>query len=82
MRIQVLIENCRRKFQNWNELARQRRELRGMSDRMLKDIGISRVDAERIASRSFPSAGSEPDVTLKRNAQPAATKRTGQPCCP
>jgi uncharacterized protein YjiS (DUF1127 family) len=37
----------------WQELARQRRGLLKMDDRMLKDIGISRVDAAREAARPF-----------------------------
>jgi uncharacterized protein YjiS (DUF1127 family) len=37
----------------WQQRARQRRELRRMSDRELKDIGLSRVDAEREAAKPF-----------------------------
>jgi len=37
----------------WRELARQRRELARLSDEMLKDIGISRVDALRESKRPF-----------------------------
>jgi uncharacterized protein YjiS (DUF1127 family) len=37
----------------WHERARQRRALLRLDDRMLKDIGISRADAEREASRPF-----------------------------
>ena len=37
----------------WHELARQRRALLRLDDRMLKDIGIARADAEREARRSF-----------------------------
>jgi uncharacterized protein YjiS (DUF1127 family) len=37
----------------WHELARQRRALLALDDRMLKDIGITRADAEREASRPF-----------------------------
>jgi uncharacterized protein YjiS (DUF1127 family) len=37
----------------WHELARQRRTLRTLDDRMLKDIGVTRADAEREASRPF-----------------------------
>ncbi|HEX8373940.1 MAG TPA: DUF1127 domain-containing protein, partial [Geminicoccaceae bacterium] len=31
----------------WLEVRRQRRHLLGMSDSMLRDIGLSRADAER-----------------------------------
>jgi uncharacterized protein YjiS (DUF1127 family) len=37
----------------WQELARQRRALAAMDDRMLKDIGLTRVDARREAGRPF-----------------------------
>ncbi|WP_020676171.1 DUF1127 domain-containing protein [Geopsychrobacter electrodiphilus] len=40
-------------FQRWNELTRQRRQLREMEEHILKDIGISRADAERIAGRRW-----------------------------
>ena len=44
----------------WHELARQRRALLALSDHMLKDIGISRAEAEREASRRFWSDGVDP----------------------
>lgn len=37
----------------WQELARDRRRLQEMDERMLKDIGISRADALHEASRPF-----------------------------
>lgn len=37
----------------WQELARQRRALFTLDERLLKDIGITRADAEREASRPF-----------------------------
>jgi uncharacterized protein YjiS (DUF1127 family) len=37
----------------WHELARERRALLTLNERMLDDIGISRVEAEREASRPF-----------------------------
>ena len=37
----------------WQGRARQRRELMKRSDRLLKDIGISRADARREASKPF-----------------------------
>jgi len=38
---------------HWQDLARQRRRLRGLDDRMLKDIGITRADAWREGTRPF-----------------------------
>ena len=38
---------------HWHELARQRRTLLALDDRMLKDIGVTRAEAECEARRSF-----------------------------
>lgn len=40
-------------LRQWRQRARQRRELAGLSDLMLHDIGISRGDAEFLASKPF-----------------------------
>ena len=45
---------------HWRELARQRRALLALSDHMLKDIGITRAEAEREARRPFWSDGIDP----------------------
>lgn len=39
--------------QLWLEVRRQRRQLMMLSDAMLRDIGLSRADAERESSRTF-----------------------------
>lgn len=41
------------RVRRWNELSRQRRQLAGLSDAMLKDIGRSRADVEFEAGRPF-----------------------------
>ena len=41
------------KLLRWLELIEQRRRLLQLDDRMLKDIGVSRADAERESQRSF-----------------------------
>jgi uncharacterized protein YjiS (DUF1127 family) len=41
------------RYRRWQVLAKQRRELARLSDHMLKDIGLSRVDALREARRPF-----------------------------
>ena len=41
------------RFTAWLEVRRQRRHLLSMSDSMLRDIGLSRADAEREAGRPF-----------------------------
>jgi uncharacterized protein YjiS (DUF1127 family) len=37
----------------WHDVARQRRRLLAMDDRMLKDIGITRADAWQEGTRPF-----------------------------
>jgi uncharacterized protein YjiS (DUF1127 family) len=44
----------------WHELARQRRALLALSDDILRDIGITRAEAEREARRPFWSDGIDP----------------------
>ena len=41
------------RLQLWLARAQQRRQLQTLSDRMLKDIGVTRVDVEYEASRRF-----------------------------
>jgi uncharacterized protein YjiS (DUF1127 family) len=43
----------------WQEVARQRRSLLELDERLLKDIGITRADALREASRPFWDPGQE-----------------------
>lgn len=42
-----------RQLRRWKTLYDQRHQLASLSDAMLKDIGLSRADAEREASRPF-----------------------------
>jgi uncharacterized protein YjiS (DUF1127 family) len=37
----------------WHERARQRRQLQGLGDRMLKDLGLDRADVEAEAAKPF-----------------------------
>lgn len=41
------------RFHRWRMLARERYLLQTLSDEMLKDIGVTRLDAEREAHRPF-----------------------------
>lgn len=41
------------KIRRWDQLVEQRRQLREMDEHMLKDIGLSRADVERLAGRRF-----------------------------
>jgi uncharacterized protein YjiS (DUF1127 family) len=40
-------------IRRWLELARQRRQLAALSDSMLRDLGLTRADAEHEAARPF-----------------------------
>lgn len=40
-------------LQMWHSRISERRQLLGLDDRMLKDIGVSRADAEAEASKPF-----------------------------
>jgi uncharacterized protein YjiS (DUF1127 family) len=44
---------------HWHDTARQRRALLALSDHMLKDVGITRADAEREANRPFWQSGTD-----------------------
>lgn len=37
----------------WQERSRERRQLREMSDHLLKDLGLSRADIEKESSKPF-----------------------------
>ena len=54
------------KAKEWRQIAQQRRELRGLSDEILKDIGISRSDADFEANRRFWDVSQNSDVTLRK----------------
>ncbi len=40
-------------LRQWRRRAQDRRQLAGLSDLMLQDIGITRADAEYLASKPF-----------------------------
>jgi len=70
-----LIQTIKRiytKISDWREVYRQRRELRELSDHLLKDIGISRSDAMREASRAFWDNTPDYDVTLRKRGKSGA----------
>jgi uncharacterized protein YjiS (DUF1127 family) len=59
-RLRALLARAVLTLLRWHEVARQRRALAAMDDHMLKDIGISRVDACREAARPFWDEGGDP----------------------
>lgn len=40
-------------IQTWQERARQRRQLQGLGDHMLKDLGLHRADVEAEVAKPF-----------------------------
>lgn len=44
---------CRTVWDAWQQRARQRRQLAGLDDWQLEDIGISRAEAQREAAKPF-----------------------------
>ena len=50
----------------WRSVSGQRKDLRRMSDDLLKDIGISRTDADREGKRIFWDHSPFEDVSLRR----------------
>ena len=48
-----LVTTALTRFSEWQERAEQRTHLAGMDERMLKDIGVTQVDAVREATKPF-----------------------------
>ncbi len=48
-----LLQRIGNTITRWDQLADQRRQLRVMDDRLLKDIGLSQADVKRITGRRF-----------------------------
>lgn len=51
--VHSLIRQAFGAFATWQERARQRQHLATLDDRLLKDIGLSRVDVARETSKAF-----------------------------
>ena len=75
-----LLNRARNQIALWRDVSRQRRELAGLSDLLLKDIGLSRVDAEREARRPFWDQAPDYDTTLHDRGEPQ-TSRVRIDCC-
>ena len=84
MLVIALIQKTWSKTKEWHQVARQRRELKNLSDEILKDIGISRSDADFEGNRHFWDISPNHDVTL-RKAQGTEVSSVDKPrysvCC-
>ena len=49
----LLLRHMGERLIRWEQLAEQRRKLREMDDHMLRDIGLSRADVDRIAGHRW-----------------------------
>ncbi len=49
----LLLQRLGARVSRWAQLAEQRRQLRELDDHMLKDIGLSRADVDRIAGHRY-----------------------------
>ena len=52
--IATIVSALRKKAAAANERSKTRRALNSLDDYMLKDMGISRCDIDRIANRTYP----------------------------
>lgn len=71
-------------LKKWQEVSRQRRELSKLSDDLLKDIGLSKVDAEREVNRPFWDSRQAFDPSLRRHKEVGTFNRNHQRpnlCC-
>lgn len=74
-----LINNTWTRVKHWEEVSAQRRQLKDISDQLLKDIGLSRVDAEREASRPFWDDSADRDVSLRKRC--GSIDKKAAECC-
>lgn len=51
--VDVTIEFVMARLALWTRLSEERRDLSGLDDRMLRDIGVTRAEADREAQRPF-----------------------------
>ena len=65
----ILLSNANKtlaKILFWGKIIRQRKQLSKMDDYLLKDIGVSRVEADREANRKFWDHSPVVDASLQR----------------
>ena len=62
------MNKVRAKANLWREISRQRKQLSELSDHLPKDIGFSRIDVEREASRPFWDYTPCNDDTLRKRS--------------
>ncbi len=78
------IQKAWRKTKEWHQIAQQRRKLKGLSDEILKDIGVSRSDVDFEANRHFWDVSRNNDATLRKTQTTetvAVDKIECQVCC-
>ena len=83
MLVLTLIQKAWSKTKEWHQVARQRRELKDLSDEILKDIGISRSDADFEGNRHFWDISPNNDPSLRKTQGTAVSSvdKTRYPVC-
>jgi len=87
MALIALLKKLHERINHWKDVSAQRRELRNMNDHLLKDIGLSHIDALREANRPFWDTESNFDSTLRINKKDKSlmprhsSKRSTLRCC-
>jgi uncharacterized protein YjiS (DUF1127 family) len=78
----ILLSNAKKalaKIRLWGEICRQRKQLSKRDDYLLRDIGLSRVDADREVNRKFWDSSAVEDESLQRRTDVTSivsTKKT------
>ncbi len=84
MTLTPLMNKISNQLKIWREVSRQRNELAKLSDHLLKDIGLSRVDVEREAARPFWDNAPANDVSLRPRGNEDSSRRSARckvKCC-
>ncbi len=71
-RCATVLNRASLRIAHWQTTARERRQLRALDPRLLKDLGLSHADAEREAGRPFwhgtPAVRSAQSASVGENA--------------
>ena len=65
-RLQLVFGVVLGRVARWHRLAYERRLLASMDDRMLRDIGVNRIDAERESRKPFWREAANPQSRQER----------------
>lgn len=75
-----IINKILNQVKSWREVSSQRQSLKNISDHILKDVGLSRIDADREANRPFWDAARNHDHTLRDRGNSASSVDKAEGC--